>query len=223
MPANFNRIARAYRWLEYASFGPMLKRCRFYWMDGTFLNDRQNALVVGDGDGRFTARLLRCNTLLNVEAVDASSAMLSLLQKRVAAAGNRSRLTTWCEDARLFIPKGEYDLVATHFFLDCLATDEIAALAARIRPHLSSNAVWIVSDFGIPSGIAALPGRAIVSLLYAAFGVLTGLEVRRLPGHSGALAGAGFSRTKRKEWLGGLLFSELWELKTTDGAPTVSH
>jgi SAM-dependent methyltransferase len=208
-PANFNRIARVYRWLEYLSFGPMLERCRFYRLSQ--LATCRRALVIGDGDGRFLARLLQRNPQLETEAVDTSPEMLRLLEQRAAAAGGSHRLTVHCQDARVFFPSWRYDLVATHFFLDCLSTEEVAALAERIRPRLLPGAVWIVSDFTVPHGAAAFPSRLIVSFLYAAFGVLTGLETRRLPRHKEALQSAGFALSDRKTWLGGLLFSEAWQ------------
>jgi hypothetical protein len=216
MAADFNGIAPAYRWLEYLSFGPMLERCRFYRL--ALLVDSRRALVIGDGDGRFLARLMRQNAQLGAEAVDSSSAMLRLLQQRVADEGAGERLLVHCEDARGFSPSGEYDLVATHFFLDCLATEEVIALAERIRSRLLPGAVWIVSDFAIPRGALALPARLIVSLLYAVFGLLTGLEVRRLPRLGAALRSAGFSLVDRKQWLGGLLCSELWQVEATEEA-----
>ncbi len=67
-PSNFDRIARPYRWLEYLSFGPMLERCRFYRIPQ--LTAARRALVLGDGDGRFLARLLTCNPEVQVDAVD---------------------------------------------------------------------------------------------------------------------------------------------------------
>jgi cyclopropane fatty-acyl-phospholipid synthase-like methyltransferase len=221
MPADFNRIARAYQWLEYLSFGPLLERCRFYRL--AEMADSRRAEVIGDGDGRFLARLMKQTPQLEAEAVDASPEMLRLLRQRVAAAGASGRLITRCEDARGFSPSGQYDLVVTHFFLDCLTTDEVATLAARIRAHLLPGALWVVSDFAIPRGVAALPGRLIVSSLYAAFGILTGLETRKLPRHDQALHAAGFSLADRKEWLGGLLFSEVWTLEATDGVRAGSH
>jgi SAM-dependent methyltransferase len=215
MAAEFNGIARAYRWLEYFSFGPMLEVCRYYRLGQ--LADCRRALVIGDGDGRFLARLMRQNAHLEAEAVDSSSSMLRLLEQRVVVAGAGDRLTVHCADARGFSPSGDYDLAATHFFLDCLTTEEVIALAERIRSRLLPGAVWIVSDFAIPRGVLALPARLIVSLLYAVFGLLTGLEVRRLPRHGAAFRSAGFSLVDRKQWLGGLLCSEVWQLEATEG------
>jgi SAM-dependent methyltransferase len=218
---NFDRIARAYRWMEYLSFGPILERCRCFRL-GDVAGFRR-ALVLGDGDGRFLAQLIRENPSIEAEVVDSSTEMLRLLMQRVAEAGAGEQLSVRCGDARGFRPSGKYDLVVTHFFLDCLTTEEIAEMAAQIRPHLLPGAEWIVSDFSIPRGCAALPARLIVGFLYAAFGLLTGLAVRRLPRHGEALEAAGFSLSDRKTWLCGLLYSEQWRLKAIEGSPSRSH
>ena len=89
MPANFDRIARPYRWLEYLSFGPMLERCRFYRIPQ--LAEARHALVLGDGDGRFLARLLARNPSLHTDVIDQSPAMLRLLESRVAAVHRRGK------------------------------------------------------------------------------------------------------------------------------------
>ena len=86
---DFNRLARLYRWMEFFTFGPFLAMTR-----GTFvgrLADRRRALVLGDGDGRFTARLLRANTAVTVDAVDGSEAMLSALMRRAGADADREK------------------------------------------------------------------------------------------------------------------------------------
>lgn len=208
MPANFDRIARPYRWLEYLSFGPMLERCRFYRIPQ--LADARRALVLGDGDGRFLARLLACNPELHVDAVDQSAAMLRLLERRVAAVEAGERVRVHQSDAQAFAPAGAYDLVVTHFFLDCFTTEEVQRLAEGIRPHLAPGALWLVSEFAIPRGLAALPAKSIVAALYGAFRLITGLRVHTLPDYSGALIQAGFELEERKPFLAGLLVSDTW-------------
>jgi len=218
---NFDRIARPYCWLEYLSFGPMLERCRFCRLPQ--LADAQRALVLGDGDGRFVAHLLRINPRLHADAVDLSPAMLRLLKARIANAEAADRVTLHCVDARDFIPSGSYDLVVTHFFLDCFTTEELSRLAARILPTLTPDARWVVSEFSIPSGPISLPARLIVRGLYAAFGLLTGLKTRRLPDHAAALTGIGFALKDRRKWLKGLLVSDLWQAQATSGELSGSH
>lgn len=208
-PANFDRIARPYRWLEYLTFGPMLERCRFYRIPP--LAFARRALVLGDGDGRFLARLLAANPHLNADVIDQSAAMLRLLECRAADIGARARVHIHHGDALAFQPTGTYDLVITHFFLDCLSTDEVQTLASKIRPHLATNAIWIISEFAIPSGPAAIAAKSIVAALYAAFRVLTGLRTRALPDYASALTRSGFTLAHRKHWVRGLLVSDLWQ------------
>lgn len=223
--ANFDRIARAYRWLEYLSFGPMLERCRFYRIPQ--LAGARRALVLGDGDGRFLARLLTRNPHLHADVIDLSPAMLRLVESRAAAVHSGDRIHIHHADALAFNlselrecsasrrDSGQsYDCVVTHFFLDCFSTTEVLTLAEKIRPHLAPNALWIISEFAIPSGPAALPAKSIVAALYSAFRIVTGLRTRSLPDYSAALIQAGFTLEDRKPFLSGLLVSDLWKMKS---------
>ncbi len=209
---DFNPLARLYRWMEYLSFGPWLALTRSAFLDQ--LSASRRALVLGDGDGRFTARLLRANPTVEVDAVDASSAMLAELLRR--AGPNASRVRIHRADVRGWqraAPAGEpaYDLVATHFFLDCLTVDEVQALAAKLRPAVSPSALWVISEFAVPPGwLGRLIARPVVAGLYLAFAWLTGLAVRTIPDHASALRAAGFTLQDRRCRLAGLLVSELW-------------
>lgn len=206
---DFGRLASVYRWMEWLSFGPFLWCCRCTFLSA--MRGRRRALVIGDGDGRFTARLLADNRRVRVNAVDASAAMLRALARRAAGAGERLR--TLCMDARAWQPQpaASYDLVVTHFFLDCLSTEEVASLACRVRTATEPDALWVISEFAIPeTWFGRWFARPLVWVLYWAFGLLTGLEQRRLPGHPIALREAGFVLAQRRTLLGGMLASEIW-------------
>ena len=211
-PSNFDLIARPYRWLEYLSFGPYLERRRFCYLNE--LDNCRRALVLGDGDGRFTARLLAANSEITVDAIDSSAVMLRLLEQRVARLGSSAsgRLQIRQMDALSFSPEGRlYDLVVTHFFLDCFSESEVGALIARIAPHLTADATWLVSEFAIPERrLPAYLSRTVVGVLYRVFGMVTGLKVRSLPNYGKLLKQARFELRQRKTHLGGLLCSEIW-------------
>lgn len=215
--ANFDLIARPYRWLEYLSFGPLLERCRFRRLRQ--LADRRRALILGDGDGRFTARLLAGNREIEAVAVDSSGEMLKLLTRRVAGLGDEAatRLRIWQGDALEFDPhvlarQAPYDLVVAHFFLDCLSGEDVSSLIGKLQPHLAPDAIWLVSEFAVPEGRpVAFAARQLIASLYIAFGLLTGMPARRLPDHAAALRAAGFALGDRKTYLGGILLSELWK------------
>jgi SAM-dependent methyltransferase len=209
-PPDFNRLAPLYRWMEFFSFGPWLAITRRTFLSRLTQADR--ALVLGDGDGRFTASLLRANPTVHVDAVDTSSAMLQALLHR--AAPHAGRVQIHLADVRAWEPSAAnepYDHIVTHFFLDCLTTQEIQSFAATLRPVVSSSALWVVSDFAIPPGWRGrFLARPLVACLYAAFGLLTGLTIRNLPDHASALRQAGFTLLDRRTRLGGLLIAELW-------------
>jgi len=204
---NFDAVALPYRWMEYATFGRALQRCRTHFLPR--LADRRRALVLGDGDGRFTAALVAANPAIEIDAVDTSGAMLQLLHRRCLVAGQR--VLTHRTSALRFSPARSYDLIASHFFLDCLTQPEVEALVARLTPCLVADALWVVSDFRIPQGRMKLPARMLVSVLYAAFRLLTGLRVNQLPDHAAAFAAAQFTCVARHDSLGGLLRTELWQ------------
>jgi len=217
-PPNFDRLAGIYRWLEWLSFGPWLSRCRRAFLER--LADRRRALIIGDGDGRFTCRLLRANPRIEVDAVDASPAMLQTLVRRAGV--HHHRIRTYPVDARQWQPPEDhgYDLVATHFFLDCLTTAEIERLAKTLRPSLVPGALWVVSEFSIPPGrFGRQVAEPLVSFLYAVFGLLTELSVRRLPDGRAALRGAGFRLVESRSLLRGLLVGELWQLRDLPDDP----
>ena len=212
---NFNHLARIYRWLEYLTFGPFLWRCRIHFLPQ--LADCRRALILGDGDGRFTAHLLRQNPHLKVTAVDGSPRMIQSLQQ--ASARHADRLTTEAADLRTWKPadSAEYDLIVTHFFLDCLSTLEIRDLTIRLTPAIAPNALWLVSEFAIPPTVF---GRTIAAplvwLLYRAFRLIANLRQRSLPDHNIALAECGWSLQLEDRHLKGLLLSQLWRCPASE-------
>jgi ubiquinone/menaquinone biosynthesis C-methylase UbiE len=208
---DFDRVARIYRWAEYLTLGPLLQRTRTHFLPQ--LTACRRALVLGDGDGRFLEQLLVQNDALQAVAVDTSAVMLRLLTQRChRKKDSQARLRTWQGSALAITPAQDVDLVATHFFLDCLTQAEVDRLTQRIGAAVQPGTLWVVSDFGMPQTrwlrtFAALYVRG----LYLAFRILTGLRVTRLPDAQQALAAAGFTRRLRHQVAGGLLYSELWE------------
>ena len=133
---DFDRIARPYWLLEYLILGRSLSRTRTEHLAG--LTACRRALILGDGDGRFLAALLRANPQLRATAIDGSRTMLQLLTERCAFAA--ARLRTHQADAVTFFTaatgEASFDLVTTHFFLDCFSESELSYLIPAIRARL---------------------------------------------------------------------------------------
>jgi cyclopropane fatty-acyl-phospholipid synthase-like methyltransferase len=207
---NFDRLARLYRWMEYLSFGPYLQKCR--WLRVREMVGRRCALIYGDGDGRFLSQLVCRVPAIQVVAVDASREMLRQAAQRLPS-GAQVRLVhadaLECDPAAF--PEAPFDLIVTHFFLDCFDEAEIASLVSRVNGAAEDQALWVVSDFAIPRKPASrLIGTLIVRGLYLAFALLAGLKVRRLPDHGRVMREAGWILEDRRELLLGLLVSDSW-------------
>jgi hypothetical protein len=105
-----------------------------------------------------------------------------------------------------------YDLVVTHFFLDCFTQADLDALVTRIASTLAPGALWLVSDFRIPTGLMRLPAEVFIRSLYLAFRVLTGLRTTHLPDHVTALTRSGLVCVAYRHSLAGVLTTELWRV-----------
>ncbi len=187
------------------------RRCEFLPEMAT----ARRVLILGEGDGRFLTLLLQANQGVEIDVVDNSAKMLARAERRACATveTNASKVRFHHADARLWIPPAEtnYDLVVTHFFLDCFEESELAPMVRQFAAG-EKECRWIVSEFRQPaSGFSAWRARLWIGTLYRLFGWTTGLRVRRLPDYGFILKQCGFRRieTVISEW--GLLTSELWE------------
>jgi hypothetical protein len=149
---------------------------------------------------------------MQATAVDASRRMLLRLEQRLPREA-RVRLihadALECKPAGF--PEAPFDLVVSHFFLDCFHESELHSLVCRVNEAVDEGATWIVSDFAIPQRpVVRQLGTVIVRGLYLAFGLLTGLRTRRLPDHGRVMREAGWTLENRRELLLGLLVSERW-------------
>jgi SAM-dependent methyltransferase len=207
-PPNFDPVAHVYRWAEYLTLGPLLQRTRTHFLPQ--LTHCHHALAIGDGDGRFLTALLHQNPTLEATAVDTSATMLALLTKRCEP--YNTRLLTHQTHALNITAAAETDLIATHFFLDCLAQTEVDTLTRNLAAHVSPGTLWLLSDFALPRPRVLRPIAALyLRALYFAFRILTGLRITQLPNPQSALTDAGFARIAHHDRLFGLIYTELWQ------------
>jgi len=199
---NCDLIAPHYWWIERLGMGRSLERRRRWFLPEIGLARR--ALVLGDGDGRFLAELLRRNAVVRADYVDLSGRMLELARRRAGA----ERVDYRRADALTaeFQP-GEYDLIATHFFFDCFSASELDALIGRIAVAARPGTQWVVSEFRTPN----IPARLLVSALYLFFRITTGLKTRKLTDHRPILRAHGFQLIDAGHSRAALVVSELWQ------------
>lgn len=211
---SFDRIAPFYQLLEYLVFGKALQRRRC-----AFLADIQGCekvWVLGDGDGRFTASLIMSwqtnRKVRRVRYVDSSRRMISLAKRRLKLMDEPTASVSFCQGDVLDLPLTDtYDLVVSHFFLDCFCDDQLATLVPKIASRAESQAAWLISEFAIPSqGWRRLAAMAAIACMYFFFRVAADIRPGRLPEYRIYLQKSGLQLAKRQSAFGGFLVSELW-------------
>jgi SAM-dependent methyltransferase len=207
---NCDFIARWYRWFEYFGFGRALERRRCAFLSD--VADSQRVLVLGDGDGRFLEQFAKpsksdqkptTNPRFLIDYVDLSGKMLELARRR---AGTDCVTYHHADALTIPLPAAHYDLIVSHFFLDCLSEDQAKSLVDKIGAAVRPNARWLISEFREPAWWA----RAAVGGLYVFFRITTGLRTKRLIDHHALLTRGGFVLLKEETARFGLLASELW-------------
>ena len=209
---SFDRLAPHYRWMEFVLAGGRLQRCRT-----AFLNEvgrRRDVLLLGEGNGRFLVECRRALPQAHITCVDSSARMLDEARRRLVnsglGAGNTEFLKANALDWKP--PKPGFDLVVTHFFLDCFRPDQLEALMAALARVATPRATWLLADFRVPpAGGRRLRALLIHRLMYLFFRFATDLPAQCLTAPDRLLEANGFELRERRlsEW--GLLHSDWWE------------
>jgi len=166
--------------------------------------------VVGEGDGRFLRQLLTRHPEAQVDCVDASDRMLQLAQQRIGH--DASRVNFLRRDMSSWRPTaGQYDLIVTHFFLDCFSENDLGEVVAKLSGAANENATWLLADFRVPTqAFARLRARAWLATMYWFFRNVAGIEARELVDPSPFLRAEGFSLARQHLFRQGFLKSERW-------------
>ncbi|MGH8101770.1 MAG: class I SAM-dependent methyltransferase, partial [Chthoniobacterales bacterium] len=178
---SFDRIAPFYRCLETIAFGNALQRARACWIEK--LSRPGRALIVGEGNGRFVCELARAHPKIEVDCVDASQRMLQLARSRLRRLRPESlaRVRFFHRDIRNWSPERSYDLIVTHFFLDCFPEGKLEEIIEKLARAATPGARWLIADFTLPgNGFACLHARLWLWALYSFFRASTGIEAQRI-------------------------------------------
>ena len=211
----FDLLAPHYLWMERLLAGRALQRCRTAFLPETL--NAKSALLLGEGNGRFLSEFLRVNETAAVTCVDSSAKMLELARRQVVRTGtNPDRLAfvraDLLDEEETAWHRGPFDLIVTHFFLDCFRGDQLSLLLPRIADQASSKANWLLADFHLPAqGFWRWRARLILWIAYRFFRVVTRLPARALPDPAPLLMEIGFERRAQKLFQHHLLHSDLWE------------
>jgi ubiquinone/menaquinone biosynthesis C-methylase UbiE len=210
---NCDRIARWYRLLELGAFGHALEKTRRFYLTGHLpqIHDAVRVLALGDGDGRALVDLLAACPSAHVDYYDLSSKMLEAAARRVQGCSVANAINRVCfrqADLRTAaLSPAHYDLIVSHFFLDCLNPGDAENVIRRVAHSAAPGARWIVSEFHDPAWWT----KAVIRGLYLFFRLTTGLRTNVLTNYRPLFEQHGFRLMRAESRLKGLLVSEFWE------------
>jgi ubiquinone/menaquinone biosynthesis C-methylase UbiE len=206
---SFDRLAPHYRWMESVLTCKTLQRARTEWLQK--VTGTRRALLVGEGNGRFLTAALAALPDTQFLYIDASSAMLRIAQRDVRQQ-DRSRVEFLCRTLPDWTPPSDpFDLIVTHFFLDCFHSTHLERVIATLEMGANSQSSWLIADFSLPPcGPARWRAIAIHQLMYAFFRRTTGISAHSWVSPDPLLASLGFARTHLREFEWGLIRSTLW-------------
>ncbi|MEX2382188.1 MAG: class I SAM-dependent methyltransferase, partial [Opitutales bacterium] len=164
-------------------------------------------------NGRFLEAFLRVNSRARVTVLDVSSRMLTAAQHRLTERAMNLDRVEFIQKDILEWPGtlNPYDLVVSHFFLDCFRPEQLETIIARVSRLTSPEAIWLLADFhACAPGLAGLRARLLLKIMYVFFRRVTALPAKRLTSPDPFLQDHGFVLIRRhfSEW--NLLHSDLW-------------
>jgi hypothetical protein len=141
--------------------------------------------------------------------------MIQLTRSRVrrTCPESFSHVHFFCEDILKWSPQKSYDLLVTHFFLDCFPRNELSLVVEKLAHAATPNAAWLIADFTKPrTRFARAYGRLLLNLMYTFFGMAAGIAARELVDPFPYLNENGFSRASLQVSEASLVRSDLYLL-----------
>lgn len=217
---SFDVLAPHYRWMEFLLAGGKLQRCRTTFLSQ--VDHCQNVLIVGEGNGCF---LLECRRALGparITCLDASARMLALAHERLLAHGLDALNVQWVQaDALTWTPPAQaFDLIVTHFFLDCFRPEQLERVIGALAGAASADATWLLADFQVPTaGWRRRRAQVVHWMMYTFFRAVTRLPARKLTVPDTLLLANNFILCERQVSNWGLLRTDKWRRGATTESP----
>jgi len=197
--------------MEVILAGGKMQRLREAWLPR--LPPVNRVLLVGEGPGRFLEAILRRQPQVSIVCVDASAGMLRVARDRLRRSGfEQSRvefvhgeLPGWRP------PDGYFELIGTHFFLDCFPPELLREVVSSLARGAVPGAHWLWSDFREPdAGFQRWRARLMLAVMYQFFRRVTQLKAAGLTCPEPYLVEQGFVSQGRHTADWGLLHSDWW-------------
>lgn len=136
----------------------------------------KHILIVGGGTGKFLKDLIAVKEFEQLTYVDISPKMIDLAKSKVSEKEN----IHFINGDEATIPNQSYDLIITHYFLDCFDQEKFEELAHRLLNKLTVGGYWSMVDFYINPKSSHFK-KYFVCFLYKFFKLSCHLNTKELP------------------------------------------
>jgi ubiquinone/menaquinone biosynthesis C-methylase UbiE len=202
----FNWLAGSYDSIVKIIFGNALDSAQAAYLKD--IPPNSNVLILGGGTGWNLVELIRINPSARVWYIEASSSMIKSAKKKIKATYPQAQIY-FIHGTENSIPETAFDAVITNFFLDLFSPITLGKVIRKIKPFLSTNAVWLVSDFISQDKYWQ---KALLKLMYFFFQKTCGIESSQLPQWESELSNAGLKEMRSKMFFRSFIKSAVFEL-----------
>lgn len=209
----FNRLSGSYDLLTKLVFWGALQRAQRRGAEQ--LPKKGRWLVLGGGTGHSAAEMKRLGIGEEIVFLDISDKMVAKAQKRVeAVTGKEGQQWKWIVgDALKELPKGPFQGVVLHFFLDLFPEAELPRVIHQIQRQLAPDGCIWVADFRVPkAGIRRYYARGLTAVMYAFFRFCCGINGKNLPDIPKILAENGMKQVSVHHYYASIVFSGVWKI-----------
>jgi len=212
---SYDRIAALYDQLSYVAFFGRIQKAQRYFLN--HIPRGANVLFLGGGTGWLLPDLFLSAQPQRVTYIDASANMILKSQKTVVRFQHQHPDTptppiTFIHGTEQEIPpSASYDVVITNFLLDMYSGAELIALINRISQVLTSEAIWLFSDFSLSQQpIPRIWQKPLLYLMYRFFHFTAGIAVQPLPDFTLVFNRAGWRATDTSTFFGDFIRSQVY-------------
>jgi ubiquinone/menaquinone biosynthesis C-methylase UbiE len=200
---NFNRIAFYYDFLAQIIFGKKLDEATKSFTKQ--IHSESSTLILGGGSGKILDNLRHVE---QVDFVDSSRKMIE-----IAKISKHSSVNFIHADFLRHSFKVQYDVIVCPFFLDVFNQSELVEAIRKIKMLLKNGGFLIVVDFQSSRWIHSL----LIKAMYLFFGLTTNMSGTKLLSINKSITECDFQCKNKLEWLGGLVFSNIYGKRETLG------
>ncbi|HEX6224383.1 MAG TPA: class I SAM-dependent methyltransferase [Chryseolinea sp.] len=202
---NFDFIAPFYDRLSKLIFGKAIISAQTAYL--TDIRQGGNVLILGGGTGWILRAVTAINPTCRIWYIDASSKMIALSKQAAAGSQNPVIFIHGTENS---IPDSvSFDAVITNFYLDLFLPASCDDAIKRIRVHIHSGTVWLVSDFIDTTWWHG----AMLRVMYAFFRTVSGIKTGRLCNWERLLQQNGLQEDRSTRFYGGFIKSAAFRLR----------